>query len=45
MMWLLACLVVVGLPLLGLLAELAAVDLRRTQAVAEAALRHENEDP
>lgn len=45
MTWLLACLVVLGLPLLGLLTELAAVDLRRTQAAAEAALRRANEDP
>jgi len=45
MTWLLTCLVIVGLPLLGLLAELGAIDIRRTQAVVDRALRHANEDP
>jgi hypothetical protein len=37
--WLLMAVVMVGAPVLGLLAELAALDARRTQAAADAALR------
>ncbi len=37
--WLLMAVVMVGAPILGLLAELAALDTRRTQAAADAALR------
>ena len=39
MIWLLMAIVVVGAPILGMLAELAALDTRRTQAAAEVALR------
>jgi hypothetical protein len=42
---LLVAVLLVGLALLGLLADLAGRDLAHTQAVAEAALRHANEDP
>jgi hypothetical protein len=38
-------LVVIGLPLLGLLAELAVLDTRRSKAVADAALRRAMEWP
>jgi hypothetical protein len=38
-------LVVIGLPLLGLLAELALLDTRRSKAVADAALRRAMESP
>jgi hypothetical protein len=37
--WLLMAVVMVGAPILGLLAEVAAIDTRRTQAAADAALR------
>jgi hypothetical protein len=37
--------VVIGLPLLGLLAELALLDTRRSKAVADAALRRAMESP
>jgi hypothetical protein len=37
--------VVIGLPLLGLLAELALLDTRRSNAVADAALRRSAEPP
>jgi hypothetical protein len=37
--WLLMAVVMLGAPILGLLAELAALDTRRTQAAADAALR------
>jgi hypothetical protein len=37
--WLLIAVVMVGAPILGLLAEVAALDARRTQAAADAALR------
>jgi len=42
---LLLAVVVLGLPLLGLLAELALLDNRRTRAVADAALRRAMEPP
>lgn len=44
-MWLLIVVGIVGLPLLGLLAELALQDTRRTQCVADAALRRAMEPP
>jgi hypothetical protein len=43
--WLLVAVVVLGLPLLGLLADLALLDARRAQAAAEAALRRAMEPP
>jgi hypothetical protein len=42
---LLVALLVVGQLLLGLLTDLGRRDLARTQAAAEKALRHANEDP
>jgi hypothetical protein len=45
MTWLLLAVGVLGLPLLGLLAELALHDTRRTQAAADAALRRALEPP
>lgn len=36
---------IIGLPLLGLLAELALLDTRRSQVVADAALRRSMELP
>jgi hypothetical protein len=42
MTWLLLVVLVVGLPLLGLVADLTRRDLARTLAVAEAALRGES---
>jgi hypothetical protein len=44
-MWLLIVVGIVGLPLLGLLAELALQDTRRTQCIADAALRRAMEPP
>jgi hypothetical protein len=41
----LLALVVIGLPVLGLLAELALLDTRRSKAVADAALRRAMESP
>jgi hypothetical protein len=43
--WLLVAVVVLGLPLLGFLADLALLDARRAQAAAEAALRRVMEQP
>jgi hypothetical protein len=43
--WLLVAVAVLGLPLLGLLAELGLRDTRRTQAIADAVLRSAMEPP
>ena len=45
MIWLLLAVVVVGVPVLTLLADLNHRDLARTSAIAEAALRRVNEEP
>lgn len=45
MIWLLVAMVVVGVPVLTLLADLNHRDLVRTNAIAEAALRRVNEEP
>ena len=45
MTWLLIAVVVLGLSLTGLLADLTLRDTRRTQAVADAALRRALEPP
>lgn len=45
MIWLLLAVVVVGVPVLTLLADLNHRDLARTTAIAEAALRRVNEEP
>jgi len=44
-MWLLLVVVIVGVPVLTLLADLNQRDLARTNAIAEAALRRVNEEP
>jgi hypothetical protein len=43
--WLLLVVVVVGVPVLTLLADLNYRELARTNAIADTALRHANEDP
>lgn len=45
MIWLLLAVVIVGVPVLTLLADLNQRDLARTNAIAEAALRRVNEEP
>ena len=45
MIWLLLAVVVVDVPVLTLLADLNHRDLARTNAIAQAALRHANEEP
>jgi len=43
--WLLVAVVMVGVPVLTLLADLNHRELARTNAIAEAALRRANEEP
>ncbi len=45
MIWLLVAMVILGVPVLTLLADLNHRDLARTNAIAEAALQRVNEEP